>query len=491
MFCLKNGLNLVFFLLFMGVASVMGIPREEGEQLKRVALEWGLAILVCTLVLWSVFDAEGQFQIINQIEWILSPILNFQWGLVILALDGVSLFFFILTALLIPICILISWKSIKYLFKEFLLCLLFLEALLIGVFLVLDLLLFYILFEGILIPMFLLIGVWGSREEKVRASYYFFFYTFAGSAFMLFGVFQLYRNTGTTDYQILLNIQLPFCAQKWILVGVFFSLAVKIPQIPFHIWLPQAHVEAPVSGSVILAGILLKLGGYGFLRFSWAILPAASEYLAPLIVMLGVVAIIYGSLITCRQVDFKRLIAYSSVAHMGLVPLGLFSHTIEGLVAAVFMMLAHGFVSSALFIAITYLYERHHTRLIKYYRGVTLTMPIFVTIMMILSLTNMGIPLSCNFVGELFSLLAAVEYNLGLGVLVTSGMVWSAAYSLYLYNRISFGGGSNYLLFTRDLNRGELLAVSPLVIGIGGGGIIPSIIIDPVKNAIVFSPGGV
>jgi NADH-ubiquinone oxidoreductase chain 4 len=249
-------------------------------------------------------------------------------------------------------------------------------------------------------------------------------------------------------------------------------------------------VEAPVSGSVILAGILLKLGGYGFVRFSWPILPAASEYLAPLIVMLGVVAIIYGSLITCRQVDFKRLIAYSSVAHMGLVPLGLFTHTIGGLVAAVFMMLAHGFVSSALFIAITYLYERHHTRLIKYYRGATLTMPIFVTIMMVLSLTNMGIPLSCNFVGEFFSLLAAVEYNLGLGGLAASGMVWSAAYSLYLYNRISFGGGSNYLLFTRDLNRRELLAISPLAIGILGGGILPSIIIDPIKNAIVFSPGG-
>ena len=249
-------------------------------------------------------------------------------------------------------------------------------------------------------------------------------------------------------------------------------------------------MEAPVSGSVILAGILLKLGGYGFLRFSWPILPAASEYFAPLIVMLGVVAIIYGGLLTCRQVDFKRLIAYSSVAHMGLVPLGLFTHTIEGLVAAVFMMLAHGFVSSALFIAITYLYERHHTRLIKYYRGVTLTMPVFVCIMMVLSLSNMGIPLSCNFVGEFFSLLAAVEYNFGLGVLATSGMVWSAAYSLYLYNRISFGAASNYLLFIRDLNRCELLAISPLLIAIFIFGIFPFIIIDPVKNGVIFSPGG-
>nr|YP_009239130.1 NADH dehydrogenase subunit 4 [Galaxea fascicularis]AML60324.1 NADH dehydrogenase subunit 4 [Galaxea fascicularis] len=490
MFGLKNGLGLVFFLLFMGIINVMRVSREDSEKLKRVALEWSLAILISVLVLWGVFDLEGQFQIINRIEWILSPGLNFQWGPGVFALDGASLFFFVLTALLIPICVLISWKSIKHLLKEFLLCLLFLEILLVGVFLVLDLLLFYVLFEGILIPMFLLIGVWGSREEKVRASYYFFFYTFAGSVFMLLGIFQLYSVTGTTDYQTLLNIKVPVVTQKWVLAGFFLSLAVKIPQIPFHIWLPQAHVEAPVSGSVILAGILLKLGGYGFLRFSWPVLPAASEYFAPLVVMLGVVAIIYGGLLTCRQVDFKRLIAYSSVAHMGLVPLGLFTHTIEGLVAAVFMMLAHGFVSSALFIAITYLYERHHTRLIKYYRGVTLTMPIFVCIMMVLSLTNMGIPLSCNFVGEFFSLLAAVEYNFGLGVLATSGMVWSAAYSLYLYNRISFGAASNHLLFIRDLSRGELLAISPLVIAVFIFGVFPFIIIDPIKNGVIFSPGG-
>nr|QIN90374.1 NADH dehydrogenase subunit 4 [Relicanthus daphneae] len=407
-----------------------------------------------------------------------------------LAVDGISLFFLILTALLIPICILISWNSIKYLLKEFLLCLLFLEVLLIGVFSALDLLLFYILFEGILIPMFLLIGVWGSREEKVRASYYFFFYTLVGSVFMLLGIFQLYSSTGTTDYQTLLNIKLPTSTQKWIFAGFFLSLAVKIPQIPFHIWLPQAHVEAPVSGSVILAGVLLKLGGYGFLRFSWPLLPAASEYFAPLIIMLSIIAIIYGSLTTCRQVDFKRLIAYSSVAHMGLVTLGLFTHTIEGLVAAVFMMLAHGLVSSSLFIAVTYLYERHHTRLIKYYRGITITMPIFATMMMVLTLSNMAIPLSCNFVGEFFSLLAAFQYSLVIGVLAASGMVLSAAYSLYLYNRICFGDASNYLLFARDLNRREVLAMSPLIILIFFLGVLPSVIIDPVKNAIIFSPGG-
>nr|YP_009160772.1 NADH dehydrogenase subunit 4 [Myriopathes japonica]YP_010697714.1 NADH dehydrogenase subunit 4 [Myriopathes ulex]AGN48521.1 NADH dehydrogenase subunit 4 [Myriopathes japonica]WCF76512.1 NADH dehydrogenase subunit 4 [Myriopathes ulex] len=486
----KNWLGLIFLLLFMGIINVTRTPRDNDVKLKRTALEWSLATLTAALILWGAFDSEGQFQTINQTEWIASPTLNLQWGPVFLAVDGISLFFLILTALLIPICILISWNSIKYLLKEFLLCLLFLEVLLMGVFSALDLLLFYILFEGILIPMFLLIGIWGSREEKVRASYYFFFYTFIGSVFMLLGIFQLYSCTGTTDYQTLLNINLPPSTQKWIFVGFFLSLAVKVPQIPFHIWLPQAHVEAPVSGSVILAGILLKLGGYGFLRFSWPILPAASEYFAPLIITLSIIAIVYGSLTTCRQVDFKRLIAYSSVAHMGLVTLGLFTHTIEGLVAAVFMMLAHGIVSSALFIAVTYLYERHHTRLIKYYRGVTITMPLFAIIMLVLTLTNMGIPLSCNFVAEFFSLLAAFEYNLGIGVLAASGMVWSAAYSLYLYNRICFGNTSNYLLFARDLNRREVLAISPLVVLILFLGILPSIIIDPVKNAIIFNPGG-
>nr|YP_009159671.1 NADH dehydrogenase subunit 4 [Halcampoides purpureus]AKQ50944.1 NADH dehydrogenase subunit 4 [Halcampoides purpureus] len=486
----KNWLGLIFLLLFLGIINVMRVPRDDSVKLKRAALEWSLATLTATLILWAAFDLEGQFQTINQTEWIVPSALNFKWGPIFFAVDGISLFFLILTALLVPICILISWNSIKFLLKEFLLCLLFLEVLLMGVFSVLDLLLFYILFEGILIPMFLLIGVWGSREEKVRASYYFFFYTFVGSVFMLLGIFQLYSSVGTTDYQALLNIELPVSTQKWIFAGFFLSLAVKIPQVPFHIWLPQAHVEAPVSGSVILAGILLKLGGYGFLRFTWPILPAATEYFAPFVIMLSVIAIIYGSLTTCRQVDLKRLIAYSSVAHMGLVTLGLFTHTIEGLVAAVFMMLAHGLVSSALFIAVTYLYERHHTRLIKYYRGVTLSMPIFVSLFLVLTLTNMAIPLSCNFVAEFFSLMAAFEYNLVIGVLAATGMVWSAAYSLYLYNRISFGAASNYLLFTRDLNRRELLAISPLVVLIFILGVLPSLIIDPIKNAIMFSPGG-
>ena len=246
-------------------------------------------------------------------------------------------------------------------------------------------------------------------------------------------------------------------------MGLFLSLAVKIPLVPFHIWLPQAHVEAPVSGSVILAGVLLKLGGYGFLRFTWPLLPGASKYFAPSIIMLSVIAIIYGSLTTCRQVDFKRLVAYSSVAHMGLVTLAIFTHTNEGLGAALLMMFAHGLVSSGLFIAVTYLYARHHTRLIKYFRGVAFSMPLFVFVLGVLTLTNMAIPPSFNFVAEFLSLLAAFQYNMVIGVLSATGMVWAAAYSLFFYNRLSFGVPSSHLFFARDINRRELTAQFPLV----------------------------
>ena len=274
------------------------------------------------------------------------------------------------------------------------------------------------------------------------------------------------------------------------MVGVFLSFAVKLPLVPFHIWLPQAHVEAPVAGSVILAGILLKLGGYGLLRFSWPLFPEASFYWSPVIVCFSVIAVVYGGLMTCRQIDFKRLVAYSSVAHMGLVPLGIFTHIMEGLVGAVFLMLAHGFVSSALFIGVTFLYDRHHTRLIKYYRGLTLTMPFFAVSMLVLSLSNMGLPLSCNFVGEFFSLLAAFKYYYGVGALVVFGVLFSAIYSLSLFNRISFGGGSNYLLFNRDLNRQEGFTMLPFLIIIFLGGVVPFFVINLVKNSLVFSPVG-
>ena len=468
----------------MGIIHLLVIPRDNILRVKKTALEWSLLTLTATILLWASFDGEGQFQTIKKMEWI--PGVEPTFGSVLFGVDGISIFFLILTALLTPICILISWNSIKFLIKEFLLCLLSIEILLIGVFSILDLVGFYILFEAILIPMFLIIGIWGSREEKVLAAYYFFFYTFIGSVFMLLAIFYLYSHTGTTDYLALCCLQFEKELQYLIFLGFFLSLAIKIPKIPFHIWLPQAHVEAPVAGSVILAGVLLKLGGYGFIRFSWPLLPDASEFFGPLIQTLSLLAVIYGSLTTCRQVDLKRIIAYSSVAHMGLVTLGLFSHTIQGLVAAVFLMLAHGLVSSALFIAVTLLYERHHTRLVKYYRGVVVTMPLFGTLMLTLVLANASIPLSCNFVGEFISLLAAFEYSFVVGVLASFGMVLSAGYSIYLYNRVFFGTPSNFLSFSRDLNRREFYILFPLVFLIFLIGIFPFIIIDVVKSSAIF-----
>ena len=326
----------------------------------------------------------------------------------------------------------------------------------------------------------------GFKRGESTSILLFFFYTFLGSVFMLLAIFLLYNHAGTTDYQVLCSLQIEKKLQYFIFLGFFLSFAIKIPKIPFHIWLPQAHVEAPVAGSVILAGILLKLGGYGFIRFSWPLLPEASEFFAPLILTLSLLAVLYGSLTTCRQVDLKRLIAYSSVAHMGLVTLGIFSHTIQGLVAAIFLMLAHGLVSSALFIAVTFLYDRHHTRIVKYYRGMVITMPLFGTLMLTLMLANASIPLSCNFIGEFLSLLAAFDYSKIVGILASLGIVLSASYSIYLYNRVSFGVPSKYLKFSRDLNRREFYSLLSLVILIYLIGIFPYIIIDVIKNSIIY-----
>ena len=480
-------LELVFISPLIGIFVILITPRDNIARLWKIALEWSLLTLTTTILFWASFDGEGQLQTITKFKWISSvePV----FGPTLFAIDGISIFFLILTALLTPICILISWNSIRFLVKEFLLCLLSMEILLMGVFSVFDLVGFYILFEGVLIPMFLIIGIWGSREEKIQASYYFFFYTFLGSVFMLLAIFSLYSHAGTTDYQALCCLKLERELQYFIFLGFFLSLAIKIPKMPFHIWLPQAHVEAPVAGSVVLAGVLLKLGGYGFLRFSWPLLPEASEYFAPLIQTLSLFAVIYGSLTTCRQVDLKRIIAYSSVAHMGLVTLGLFSQTVQGLVAAVFLMLAHGLVSSALFIAVTLLYERFHTRLVKYYRGVAITMPLFGMLMLILVLANASIPLSCNFIGEFLSLLAAFEYSFIVGGLASLGVVLSAGYSIYLYNRVCFGAPSKFLYFSRDLNRREFCTLVPLIFLIFLMGIFPFSVVDVVKSSIIYQEG--
>nr|YP_009742856.1 NADH dehydrogenase subunit 4 [Aurelia limbata]QID91290.1 NADH dehydrogenase subunit 4 [Aurelia limbata] len=462
---------IISIVLIISILLTMLVGNSNPLMAKKIALGFSFLVLWLSIILWIDHSTNSLFYSNIMIGWLDTISLSTDWGSIYFGVDQLSLPFILLTGILTPICIIISWNSITYLIKEFLVFLLMIHLLLVGVFTSLNLLLFYIMFEGILIPMFLMIGIWGSRKEKERAAFYFFFFTLAGSLFMLIGIFTIYKYTGTLDYTLLSLQSIPYELQFWVFIGFFLSLAVKIPKIPFHIWLPQAHVEAPVAGSVLLAGVLLKLGGYGFLRFSWTLFPAASQYFSPIIILLGSVAVIYASLSTCRQTDAKKLVAYSSVAHMGLVTIAIFSRTSEGLVAAIILMLAHGFISSGLFITVTNLYDRFHTRTIRYYKGVVYTMPVYSTLFFLLILANIAFPVSMNFIGEFMSILSAFQFSLLAILCPLAGMILSGAYSLLFYNKISFGYPSSFLQFARDINRRELwppliLIVLAIVLGL-------------------------
>ena len=459
------------------IINLMIIPRSYHNYLNKVALLWSVIILIFNSLFVIIYSKNYNFQIFDHYLWLIKPsILN--WGNILITVDGISLFFILLSVLLIPICIIMSWNAIDNLKREFLISLFIILLLLIGVFSVMDIIGFYILFEAILIPMFLIIGIWGSREEKVKAAFYFFFYTLIGSLLMLLSIFKIYSITGTTNYLNLIVIELPSSLQFWLFIGFFASLSVKIPMIPFHIWLPQAHVEAPVSGSVLLAGILLKLGGYGFIRFGYPLFPLASEYFAPMIIILSLVAIIYASFTTCRQTDIKRLIAYSSVSHMGLVTLAIFCHSKEGIIASIIMMIAHGLVSSGLFMSSAVLYVRHHSRAIRYFRGVVTTMPIFSIITLILILANIGFPLTLNFIAEFLSILTAFNFSKFAGVLCCLGALMSTVYALYFYNRVYFGSLSNHLKFSREMLEFEFQAFLPLLLITIFLGLFPNLILE-------------
>lgn len=458
-------MNLIIFIILpiLAIIHITFLSRNNSSTLNRIALNWSLIVLCYFNYLLIVFNKKNQFQFTINSEWI-NKSLNLSWGDIVLSVDGISIFFLGLSVILIPICIIMSWTAIKQLKKEFLLSLFFILILLIGVFIVLDIIVFYILFEAILIPMFLIIGLWGSREEKVKAAFYFFFYTLIGSLLMLISIFKLYTLTGTTNYLELINIEIPKHIQWWLFLGFFASLSVKIPMIPVHIWLPQAHVEAPVAGSVLLAGILLKLGGYGFIRFGYPLFPDSSYHFGPLIILISIIAIIYGSFTTCRQTDIKRLIAYSSVSHMGLVTLAIFTHSLEGLIASITMMIAHGLVSSALFMSSAILYVRHHSRIIRYYRGIVSVMPIFSFLTLVLILANIGFPLTFNFIAEFLSILSAFNYSYITGILVCVGALLSTVYALYFYNRIYFGTLSSHLKFSREILEFEFQGFLPLIL---------------------------
>lgn len=470
--------NTLFIIPLIAITNLLFISRKNKEKLDNISLIWSLIQMLIFSIFYLIYYKRYEFQFISYTKWLNDQNSIFSWGNVIFSCDGLSLFFIGLSVLLLPICILISKMVINHLKKEFLISLFFILVFLIGVFTIMDLLGFYILFEAILIPMFLIIGIWGSREEKIKAAYYFFFYTLIGSLLMLLSIFKIYSITGTTNYYTLLILELPSNLQFWLFIGFFSSLAVKIPMFPAHIWLPQAHVEAPISGSILLAGILLKLGGYGFLRFTIPLLPLASEFFSPLIISLSILAIIFGAFTTCRQTDIKRLIAYSSVSHMGLVTLALFIHNLEGLIASILMMLAHGLISSGLFMTSAILYTRHHTRAIRYFRGLTSIMPILSTITLVLILGNISFPMTLNFIAEFFSLMVAFNYSHISGIGVCIGIILGTLYSLYLYNRIYFGFLSKSLISTRDLYSYELNSFLPLIILTLILGILPNILID-------------
>ena len=460
-----------------------------GLMNEKRAKDIGLIVSIMTLWLgiWMGIKYNNGidgFQFVEEYKWMEEKEIK-------LGIDGLGYTLILLSLFLMPVCILSSYESVKKMEKEFIISILVLETLLILSFSALDIIVFYISFESTLIPMFIIIGVWGGREEKVKAAYYMFMYTLIGSLLMLIGIFVIYYKSGTTSYESLhwLNIEeiLGENVSKWVWLGLFASFGVKIPMVPFHLWLPKAHVEASVAGSVILGGIMLKLGGFGFIRYSLGLFPETSVYFMPWIYLLGILGVVYVSLTTLRQIDFKRVIAYSSVSHMGIVVLGLFSNNTIGIEGGIYLMLAHGITTSGLFICVTYIYERFHTRIIKYYRGLNVTMPLFCLSFGILSFSNLGLPLTCNFVGEVLSMLGIYQTNGLVGLLASTSVVFSAGYSLYLYNRIAFGEVSKYLGDSgRDLSRREWYVLVPFLILVFVMGIYPQGILNMLHSSVWY-----
>ncbi len=468
-------LSVVTFLPIAGAIFIAFLRDDEAgaSNARWVALWTTLITFAISLILVWRFDlASADFQFLEKRPW-LGGTITYSLGV-----DGISLPFVILTTALMPISILASWTSIQNRVREYMIAFLVLETLMVGAFCALDLVLFYLFFEGGLIPMFLIIGVWGG-PRRVYASFKFFLYTFLGSVFMLLAIMALYWSAGTTDIPTLLHHAFPRSLQTWAFLAFLASFAVKLPMWPVHTWLPDAHVEAPTAGSVILAAILLKLGGYGFLRFSLPMFPQASLDLAPLIYALSVVAIIYTSLVALVQEDVKKLIAYSSVAHMGFVTMGLFAMTAQGVAGGIFQMISHGIVSAALFLCVGVIYDRMHTREIAAYGGLVNRMPIYAFAFMVFTLANVGLPGTSGFVGEFLTLLGTFRVNNWVATLATLGTILSAAYALWLYRKVIFGRLTKPSLFNiKDIGWREMIVLAPLVILTIVFGIYPKPVLD-------------
>ncbi len=476
-------LSVVTFLPLVGALLIILMIHGDDEVAQRnarwVALWATLVTFVISLLLLLGFNpALHDFQFVEQKPW-LGEIAAYRMGV-----DGISLPFVLLTTLLMPMCILASWESIHVRVKEYMICFLVLETLMIGTFASLDLLQFYIFFEGGLIPMFVIIGVWGGKR-RIYATFKFFLYTLAGSVLMMLAIMAMYWQAGTTDITKLLTFSFPPAMQTWLWLAFFASFAVKMPMWPVHTWLPDAHVEAPTAGSVILAGIMLKMGGYGLLRFSLPMFPDASAYFAPFVFTLSVIAIIYTSLVALMQEDIKKLIAYSSVAHMGYVTMGIFTLTQEGIQGAVFQMVSHGFVSGALFLCVGVVYDRMHTREIAAYGGLVHRMPIYATVFMVFTMANVGLPGTSGFIGEFLTLLATFGRNNWVAFFAATGVILSAAYALWLYRRVIFGPlEKESLKDILDVNGRELASLIPLLFFTILFGVWPQPILDACNVAV-------
>jgi NADH-quinone oxidoreductase subunit M len=466
-------LSLVTFLPLLGVvilATLRGEDAAVAQNARWTALWTSLLTAAMSVVIWTRFDPSvSGFQFQESDAWLPDYGVGYRMGV-----DGISALFVLLATLLTPLCVLASWDSIRTRVREYMMAFLILETMMVGMFCATDFLLFYMFFEGVLIPMYIIIGVWGG-PRRVYASMKFFLYTFAGSVLMLLALLAMWHQAGTTDISVLLRTNIPPEMQTWLFLAFLASFAVKVPMWPVHTWLPDAHVEAPTAGSVILAGVLLKMGAYGFLRFSVPMLPEAAAFFQPVMFSLGVVAVIYTSLVALAQADMKKLIAYSSVAHMGIVVIGIFTFNQQGIDGALFQMLSHGVVSAALFLCVGVIYDRMHTREIARYGGLADRMPAYALVFMLFTMASIGLPGTAGFVGEFLVLVGAFRVNFWLALLGSAGMVLGAAYMLYLYRRVVFGRITRDDLKTiLDLSPREVAVFAPLVVLTLWMGIYPS-----------------
>jgi NADH-quinone oxidoreductase subunit M len=476
-------LSLVIFLPLAGAGFILlirGEPDVVAQNARSVALWTASITFLLSLLIWANFDPSiGGFQLVERREWFAGFNISYHVGI-----DGISLFLVLLSTLTTLVCVVISWESVQIRVKEYMVAFLIMETFMVGVFCALDVVLFYLFFEGILIPMFLIIGIWGG-PRRIYSAFKFFLYTLAGSVLFLVAILVMYLQTGSTDIPTLIAADYDPILQRWLWLAMFASFAVKVPMWPFHTWLPDAHVEAPTAGSVVLAAILLKLGGYGYLRFSLPMLPDASEFFTPLVYALSIVAIVYTSLVALMQTDMKKLIAYSSVAHMGIVTIGIFTLNPLGIQGSIIQMLSHGFVSAALFMVVGVVYDRIHSREIASYGGLAERMPFYATVFMLFMLASVGLPGTSGFVGEILVIIGVFQVNSWVAALAATGMILGAAYMLWLYRRVIFGAlVQEHLKLIRDLRWHEMAAFAPLALLVLLMGIYPALFLDPMAATV-------